>query len=98
MTFRPEHLDPFQPPNAAAQTIRVSLPGETIPYAYTAQNDDIVAARVVAALRDINPFPMEVAAGVVSVPPTARLSPAALARIQQVPGVKAVKSHAAASQ
>jgi len=98
MTFRPEHLDPFQPPNAAAQTIRVSLPGETIPYAYTAQNDDVVAARVVAALRDINPFPMEVAAGVVSVPPTARLSPAALARIQQVPGVKAVKSHAAASQ
>jgi len=98
MTFRPEHLDPFPSPNAA-QPIRVSLPGETVPFAYTAQNDDLIGARVVAALNDIGPFPMEVSAGVISIAPTARLSPAVIARMQQVAGVKSVKyRQAAASQ
>ena len=95
MTFRHEHLDPFPPPNAV-QPIRVSLPGETAPFAYTAQNDDVVGARVVAALNDTAPFPMAIAAGVVTIAPPARLSPAVIARIGHVPGVKSVKSGAAA--
>ena len=94
ITFRPEHLDPFASPNAA-QAIRVSVPGETVPFAYTAQTDDVVGARVAAALRDVSPFPMEVAGGVVSIAPPARVSPAVLARIQQVAGVKTVKYGAA---
>ena len=94
MTFHPEHLDPFASPNAA-QAIRVSLPGETVPFAYTAQSDDVIGARVAAALRDVRPFPMEVAAGVVSIAPPARPSPDVLARIRQVAGVKTVKYGAA---
>jgi len=97
MTFRPEHLDPFTLPNAA-QAIRVSLPGETVPFAYTAQTDDVVGARIVSALREVRPFPMEVAAGIVSIVPPARPSPEVLARIQQVAGVKTVKFGAAGSQ
>jgi tetratricopeptide (TPR) repeat protein len=97
MAFRPEHLDPFAAPNAA-QAIRVSLPGETVPFAYTAQSDDVLGARIAAALRDVRPFPMEVAGGVVSIVPPARPSPEVLARIQQVVGVKAVKYGAAASR
>ena len=93
MTFRPEHLDPLSTPNAS-QAIRVSLPGETTPFAYTAQTDDVIGARI-AALRDVAPFPMEVAAGVVSIVLPARPSPEVLARIQQVAGVKAVKYRAA---
>ena len=94
MTFHPEHLDPLPAPNAAG-AIRVSLPGETVPFGYTAQSDDLVGARVAAALRDVRPFPLEVAAGVVSIVPPARPSPDALARIQQVSGVKTVKYGAA---
>ena len=96
ITFHPEHLDPFPSPNAA-QLIRVSLPGETTPFAYTAQNDDVIGGRVVAALDDIGPFPMEVAAGVISIAPTAKLSPAVIARIRQVAGVKSVKQGSAAA-
>jgi len=96
MTFRPEHLDPFASPNAV-QALRVSLPGETVPFAYTAQPDDVLGARISAALRDVRPFPMEVAAGVVSIVLPARPSPEVLARIQQVVGVKAVKYGAAAA-
>jgi hypothetical protein len=62
-----------------------------VPFAYTAQSDDIIGARVAAALRDLPPFPMEVAAGVVSGVPPGRLSPDVLARIRQVSGVKGVK-------
>ena len=97
MTFHPEHLDPFALPNAA-QAIRVSLPGETIPFAYTAQTDDVVAARIAAALRDARPFPINVAAGIVSIAPPARPSAGVVARIQQVPGVKTVKYGAVGSQ
>jgi len=97
MTFQPEHLDPFASPNAG-QAILVSLPGETVPFAYTAQTDDVVGARIVAALGDVRSFPMAVAAGVVSIVPPAKPSPEVIARIQQVSGVKAVKYGAAGSQ
>jgi hypothetical protein len=40
---------------------------------------------------------MEVAAGVISIAPTAKLSPAVIARIRQVAGVKSVKQGSAAA-
>jgi tetratricopeptide (TPR) repeat protein len=91
LTFRPDHLDPFPP--AGASPIRVSLPGETLPFAYTAHRDDVIGARVGAAVisADGRPFQMVVSDGVVTIAPTAAVSPSLIARIRSVPGVRLVK-------
>jgi len=49
-----------------------------------------------AALRDVAPFLIDVAAGVVSIVPPAMVARAVLARIRHVPGVRTVKDSAAA--
>jgi hypothetical protein len=90
MTFRAEHLD--QVPPRDGRPIRVTLPGETAPFAYTAIVDDVIGGRIVASLAsNMRPFPMSVAGGVVSIPGTANVPPALIDQIRRVAGVRSVQ-------
>ena len=78
--------------DSAGPDIMVSMPGETRPLWLAAALDDVIAARVVAALgSETKPFPFKVAAGVVLLPNSLELPQALLDRLRKVPGVREVK-------
>jgi len=80
------HLDPV--PSPGGPLIQVSLGGETVPYWYAAEMDDIVAARVVSVLGpSMRPFVISVSAGVVTVPRAAAISAQLLVQLTSIPGV-----------
>jgi hypothetical protein len=95
ISFQAAHLDPGPSPGGPA--IQISMPGETVPLWYAASLDDVIAARIVSAMGSaVRPFPLSVAAGVVSIPPNAGVSRALLTRLETIPGVKAVQVRALA--
>jgi hypothetical protein len=90
ITPQSAHLDPV--PSPGGPLIQVSIGGETVPYWYAAEMDDIVAARVVSALgATARPFVMRVSAGVVTVPRAAAISAQTLSRLKSIPGVREVR-------
>jgi hypothetical protein len=90
VAFQAAHLDPVPP--SGGPSIQVSLPGETTPLWVAAALDDVIAARVVAELgAGVNPFPITVSSGVLSIPASAAALPGLLKRLQGVTGVREVR-------
>jgi hypothetical protein len=88
--FEAVHLDPA--PVTDQRSIQVSLPAETTPLWYSPTTDNVLVARVVTALGNaVRPFPMMVAGGVVSIPPSVELPSTVLAKLRGVAGVRAVQ-------
>jgi tetratricopeptide (TPR) repeat protein len=93
VTPQSAHLDPAAAP--AGPLIQVSLAGETVPYWYAEALDDVIAARVVAVLGSAaRPFPVNVSAGVLTIPRAAAISAQMLTRLKSVSGVRDVRLEA----
>jgi hypothetical protein len=90
VTPESSHLDPAPAPDGPA--IQVSIAGETVPYWYTASMDDVIAARVAAALGvTARPVSISVVAGVLTIPKDAAITADQLARLKAVAGVRGVR-------
>jgi hypothetical protein len=90
VTFRPGHLD--AEPAPSGPRLMVSLPGETSPRWYTASRDDMIAARVAAALHgSVSPFPITVVDGDLSIPRDVVVPPEVMQRLRTIRGVLFVR-------
>jgi hypothetical protein len=84
------HLDPAPAPGGP--TTQISLAGETAPFWYVGSMDDLIAARVAAALGPAaKTFPISMSAGVLTIPREASVSAAVIARLKAISGIRDVR-------